>query len=136
MTIIIPLCDAYHRTPSQVKLSCTLNSVFFYTKPYIMTIQVNAPFKVSDNLQALIEEKVEKLSTFFERIQSAEVFLRDEENSNQQDPRANTVELRLHVPGNTLYADFSADTFEKALAETTEKMRRQLIKHKEKISSF
>lgn len=101
-----------------------------------MTIQVNAPFKVSDNLQALIEEKVEKLGTFFERIQSAEVFLKDEENSNQQDPRGNTVELRIHVPGNTLFADFSAETFEKALAETTEKMRRQLIKHKEKISSF
>lgn len=101
-----------------------------------MTIQVNAPFKVSDNLQALIEEKVEKLGTFFERIQSAEVFLKHEENSNQQDPRATTVELRIHVPGSILHADYSAETFEKALAETTDKMRRQLIKHKEKISSY
>ncbi|MBK7871472.1 MAG: ribosome-associated translation inhibitor RaiA [Saprospiraceae bacterium] len=101
-----------------------------------MTIQVNAPFKISDNLQALIEDKIGKLETFYERIHEAEVFFKDEENSNQQAPKGNTVELRLHVPGNILYAEFSDETYEKALAETVEKMRRQLIKHKEKVNPY
>ncbi len=101
-----------------------------------MKIQMNAPFKVSDHLQALVDEKVGKLETFFERIQSIEVFLKDEENSNQQAPKGNTVEIRVQVPGQTLYADYSSDTFEKALAETVEKMRRQLIKHKEKVNPY
>lgn len=98
-----------------------------------MTIQVNAAFNVSDNLQALIDEKVGKLGTYFERIQNTEVFLKDEEKRSNQDPQGETVEIRIHVPGQTLYADASADSYEKALADAVDKMRRQIIKHKELI---
>ena len=44
-----------------------------------MTIQTNAPFQVSDDLQNLVNEKVNKLSTYFEKIESVTVFFRDEE---------------------------------------------------------
>lgn len=100
-----------------------------------MTIQVNAPFNVSDNLQALIDEKVGKLGTYYERIQSTEVFLKDQENRSNNAPKGETVEIRMYVPGHTLYADASADTYEKALADAADKMRRQIIKHKELIKN-
>ena len=44
-----------------------------------MEIKVQAPFHVNQPLQELIDEKVNKLATLFERITSAEVFLKKEE---------------------------------------------------------
>ena len=97
-----------------------------------MTIRVNAPFSISDNLQALIDEKVGKLNNYFERIQTTEVFLKEEENRGKNAPKGETVEIRMYVPpGHTLYADASAETFEVALADAADKMRRQIIKYKE-----
>lgn len=100
-----------------------------------MTIRVNAPFSISDNLQALIDEKVGKLDNYFERIQSTEVFLKDQENRSNNAPKGETVEIRMYVPGHTLYADASAESFEKALADAADKMRRQIIKYKEQMNS-
>lgn len=100
-----------------------------------MTIRVNAPFSISDNLQALIDEKVGKLDNYFERIQSTEVFLKDQENRSNNAPKGETVEIRMYVPGHTLYADASAESFEKALADAADKMRRQIIKYKEQLNS-
>jgi len=100
-----------------------------------MTIRINAPFSISDELQALIDEKVGKLGTYFERIQSTEVFLKDQENRSNHAPKGETVEIRIFVPGQTLYADASADSFEKALAGAADKMKRQIIKYKEQLNS-
>jgi ribosomal subunit interface protein len=99
-----------------------------------MTIQVNAPFQVSDNLQALIDEKIGKLSTYFERIESAEVFFKDEEHHSNGSLEVNTAELKLLVPGHTLYAAETSESYEKSLTATAEKMRKQLIKHKEQLT--
>lgn len=98
-----------------------------------MTIQVNAPFQVSDNLQSLIEEKVGKLATYFERIESAEVFFRDEDNNTHATPTAKTAEIKLIVPGQVLFADETSESFEKSLTVAAEKMRKQLIKYKEQL---
>lgn len=98
-----------------------------------MTINVNAPFTVSDDLQALIEDRVSKLSMFYERIQTADVFLKEEENRSNGSPKGNTVEIRLHVPGQILYADASSDSYERALPDTVDKMRRQVIRFKENL---
>ena len=98
-----------------------------------MNIQVQAPFQVSDELQGLIEEKVGKLPTFFERIHTATIFLREEEN-RRNISNGKTVEIRLEVPGHSLYADASADSFEKALAEAYDKVRRQIKKYKPQMA--
>ncbi len=100
-----------------------------------MTIQVNAPFQVSDSLRALIDEKVNKLMTYYERIESAEVFFRDEDHNTHATSLANTAEIKLIVPGHILYADETSESFEKSLSAATEKMRKQLIKHKELSTS-
>lgn len=99
-----------------------------------MTIQVNAPFQVSEHLQTLIDEKVGKLTTYFERIESAEVFFRNEDNSTHSTPTGNTAEIKLIVPGQILYADETSEAFEKSLTAATEKMRKQLIKYKQQLT--
>lgn len=97
-----------------------------------MMIQVNAPFHVNEGLQALIDEKVNKLTHYFERIESVEIFFRGEDN--QSTPVANTAEIKVLVPGQTLYADESSESYEKSLAAAADKMRKQLIKYKELLT--
>ncbi len=99
----------------------------------MMNILVQAPFQVSDELQGLIEEKVGKLPTFFERIHTATVFLKEEEN-RRQTSNGKTLEIRLEVPGHSLYADASADSYERALADAYDKMRRQIKKYKQQMA--
>ena len=43
-----------------------------------MKIQLEAPFQVSEPMQALIQKKVDRLNTFYNRITSAYVYLKDE----------------------------------------------------------
>ncbi len=95
-----------------------------------MKIDVQAPFSVSEPMQNLIHEKVNKLGLFYERIQSARVYLKDDvQRFNHKDSRK--VEIEVTVPGNTLYADDSAENFEKAIAGAAEKMRRQIRRYKQ-----
>lgn len=99
----------------------------------MMNIQVHADFSVSGHLQQLIEEKVGKLETYFDRIICADIYLKTEDNRSQQSLEE-TVEINMQVPGQLLHTEAHSDTFEKSLAEATEKMRRQLIKHKELVN--
>ncbi len=96
----------------------------------MLYIQVHANFAVSEHLQQLIEEKVRKLSTFHDRILSAEVFLKLEERRHNQ-AMEQTVELNLQVPGQILHTEDHSETFEKSLQAAVDKMRKQLVKHKE-----
>ncbi len=98
-----------------------------------MTIQVHAPFPVYEHLQGLIDEKVGKLETYFDRIHAAEVFFKEEENRSFQSPNGKVVEIKIEVPGQVLYADDNTDHFEKSLAGAAEKIRRQLKKYKENL---
>ncbi|MFM8450074.1 MAG: ribosome hibernation-promoting factor, HPF/YfiA family [Haliscomenobacter sp.] len=94
-----------------------------------MKIDVQAPFSVSEPMQQLIEDKLGKLQLFFERIQDATVFLKDDvQRFHHKESRK--VEIELSIPGNTLFAEDSAESFEKALSGAAEKMRRQLEKYK------
>ena len=98
-----------------------------------MKLQIEAPFQLSAPMEELVNEKVNKLSTFFERITSAHVFFKDEvQRFQRKDQR--TVEIRIEVPGNSLFASDSAETFEKAIANATQKLQRQLKKYKESLS--
>ena len=97
-----------------------------------MKFQLEAPFQVSEPMQALIKEKIDKLHTYYNRITSAHVFMKDEVNRiHHKDQR--TVEIRVEVPGNSLFASDSAESFEKAIAEASEKLQRQLKRYKENL---
>ena len=99
-----------------------------------MTIQVQAPFQVNEDMQALIDEKVGKLEQYFDRITRVDLFFKITEKRHQR-REGKTVEIELHVPKTVLYADAQADAFEKALADVTEKMRRQLLKYKKQMNN-
>jgi putative sigma-54 modulation protein len=96
-----------------------------------MRVNIQSEFKVSDNLDALIRERLDKLATFYERIERADVFVK---RGDGKGPDHKTVEIRLAVPGPDLHAKGNDEVVEKAVTEAADKLRRQLLKMKERMN--
>ncbi|HMQ00076.1 MAG TPA: ribosome-associated translation inhibitor RaiA [Cyclobacteriaceae bacterium] len=95
-----------------------------------MKIQVHSiRFDADQKLLDFIQKKLDKLDTFYDRIVDAEVFLR----LNNEGVENKTVEVKLNVPGQQLFAKEQAKSFEEATDEATESLRRQISKFKEKL---
>ena len=97
-----------------------------------MNIQVQAPFQINEPMQVLIEEKLSKLQKFFDRITTAEVYLRLDGHQRLLS-KEKTVEIQLHVPRQVLYAKENSDSFEKSLSIAADKMKRQILKYKRNL---
>ena len=87
-------------------------------------------FDADAKLISFIEHKVEKLERFFDHIISVDVVLRLE-NSGQI--RDKVAEIKLQVPKNLLIAKETEKSFEAAIDTAVDALRRQLIKHKERM---
>jgi putative sigma-54 modulation protein len=86
-------------------------------------------FEADQKLTDFIQQKIDKLETFFDRIVEGEVFLK---HNNTDGIDNKTVEIKLFVPGATLFSEEDAPSFEAAADAAVEAMRRQLKKYKEK----
>ena len=101
------------------------------TKKYsAMQVQIHSiHFDADRRLLDFIQEKLEKLNTFHDSLIRAEVFLRLEKNSDNENKVA---EVKLHVPGADLFAKRRASSFEAAGDEVTEALRRQILKQRKR----
>lgn len=97
-----------------------------------MEIQIEAPWRLKAYLENVIYKKLMKLVTFNDRLIKAEVYLKSGDNIAPEDK---VVEVTLRMPGPDIFAESCADTHEKAVADCAEKLRRQIIKRKEKRAS-
>ena len=97
-------------------------------KVQTQSIHFDADVKLTD----FIEQKLEKLERFYDQIIMADVMLRLE-NSGQV--RDKVAEIKLKVPGAVLIAKETEKSFEAAIDSSVEALRRQLIKHKERVRS-
>jgi len=66
-----------------------------------MQIQIHAPFEVNTLLKGLVERKVRKLTTFYDRIVRADVFFKLE---GPQSPDGKIIEINLSLPGKDAFA--------------------------------
>lgn len=80
-------------------------------------------------MNEFIENKLEKLETFFDKIVDEDVYLKLESHQQLKDK---TAEIKLNVPGVTLFSSETAKNFEAATDLAAESLRRQLKKYKEK----
>ena len=98
-----------------------------------MDIKVQAVnFTADSGLVEFTEERLGKLEQFFDQIISSEVFLK----VDKADSKGNKdVEIRISIPGKDLFASKQCDSFEEAIDETVDALRRQVIKHKEKLTA-
>ncbi|HEY9046171.1 MAG TPA: ribosome-associated translation inhibitor RaiA [Ohtaekwangia sp.] len=95
-----------------------------------MKVQVHSiHFDADSKLINFIQKKLDKLDTFYNRLVDSEVFLR----LNNEGIENKTVEIKLRVPGNMLFATEKARSFEAAADLATDALRMQLEKFKTKI---
>ena len=84
---------------------------------------------MSNDLKEFITKKVSKLENYIDKLTSADVYLKLENHSQVKDK---TIDIKINIPGTTLFASETAKTFEAATDEAVNAMRRQIKKHKEK----
>ena len=96
-----------------------------------MNIKVNSVhFKADKKLEAFINEKLQKMPALFDGIIGSEVMLKVENNDDHDNK---LVEIRLLIRGYDLFAKKQAKTFEEATDLAVEALRKQIVKHKDKI---
>ncbi|MCK9219444.1 MAG: ribosome-associated translation inhibitor RaiA [Bacteroidales bacterium] len=96
-----------------------------------MKVKINSVhFKVDKKLEDFINDRMEKLHIFFEGVIGSEVILKMDNTETRENKIA---EIRLLIKGYDLFAKKEALTFEAAIDQATEALRKQLVKHKEKV---
>jgi len=89
-------------------------------------------FDADQKLIKFIQKKADKLDRFFDRIIDGEVFMRLDKDNNMENK---IIEIKLNIPRNQLFVKERAKTFEAASDLAVEAMKKQIIKHKDKIMS-
>lgn len=90
-------------------------------------------FDADKKLLTFIQEKLDKLNHFYDGIISGDVILK----LDKSDDSANKIaEIRLHIPGNDLFAKKQCKSFEEAVDLSLEALKTQVKKHKEKVKGM
>ncbi|MCK9204081.1 MAG: ribosome-associated translation inhibitor RaiA [Bacteroidales bacterium] len=96
-----------------------------------MNVKINSVhFKADKKLEAFVTDRMEKLQTFFDGVIGSEVVLKLDNGETRENKIA---EIRLLIRGYDLFAKKEALTFEAAIDLATDALRKQLVKHKEKV---
>jgi putative sigma-54 modulation protein len=96
-----------------------------------MKVSVHAVnFTVDRKLVDFIQERLGKLEKYYDKVVSADVFLKVEKTSDKENK---VVEVKIHVPGDDFMVKKQCKTFEEAIEVSAESLERLLIKRKEKI---
>jgi len=92
----------------------------------IQSVHFDADKKLID----FANEKVNKLTTFFDGIISCEIILRLDKSSTSDNKVA---EIKLAIKGNDLFSKKQSLSFEESIDLACEALKTQLIKYKEKL---
>jgi putative sigma-54 modulation protein len=86
-------------------------------------------FSMNSNLQKYIDKRLSKLSLYYNRIVSVDLYL----NLDNQSSQANkSVELRVNIPGEDVVVGKKSESFEKSLDMASTTAERMLKRRKEK----
>ena len=96
-----------------------------------MKVNVHAfNFAVYKKLVDFIQDRMDKLEKYYDKIVSSDVFLKVEKTSDKENK---IVEVKIHVPGDDFMVKKQCKTFEEAIENSAESLERLLVKRKEKI---
>ena len=97
-----------------------------------MRLQIQAiHFDADASLLAFIQQKMDKLDTFYDRITSGEVFLKLDGNETNK-VHTKLLEVKLYEPGGTMFVKEQGTTFEEATDLAIETLKIQVKKFKNK----
>jgi ribosome hibernation promoting factor len=88
-------------------------------------------FDADSKLLGVVQKKMDKLETFFDRIIDGEVYMR----LNNEGIKNKTVEIKINIPGDQLFATAASSSFEAATDGATNALKKQVKRHKEKVMS-
>lgn len=83
--------------------------------------------EITPALRDYVESKLERITHHFDQVIDVKVTLSVEKLKQK-------VEATLHVPGNDLHAECADDNMYSAIDMLSDKLNRQVLKHKEKQS--
>lgn len=86
-------------------------------------------FDADRKLLDYINDKVTKLTLFFDNIITCEVFLKLDKSSDKENK---ITEIKILIPGKELFAKKQCKSFEEATDLVAEALRKQVVKHKER----
>ncbi len=99
-----------------------------------MTVQIQSVhFDADQKLLDFVEERIDKLTHFYDGIISSDVTLRIDNSSNADNKIA---EIKVHIAGNDLFAKKQCKSFEEAVDTSIEALKAQVKKHKEKVKGL
>lgn len=87
-------------------------------------------FTADSKLLDFVNEKVKKLTTYYDGIISSEVILKLDKSNNSENKIA---EIKMLCKGQEFFAKRQCATFEEATDQTCEALKTQIKKHKEKL---
>jgi putative sigma-54 modulation protein len=97
-----------------------------------MKLVVNTKgFDADAELLDFFQKKADKLDTFFDRIVQGEAYMK---HNNTEGIDNKTVELKLFVPGTSMFSSHQAPTWQEGIDEVVDQMRRQLKRYKDKMA--
>jgi putative sigma-54 modulation protein len=90
-------------------------------------------FVADDKLVDFVSKKVQKLSTFHDKIVKVDVFLKlDNVVHTIKDKVA---EIRVHIPGHELFVKSSSKSFEESFENALDSIINQIKRKKEKLAA-
>lgn len=90
-------------------------------------------FDADDKLVDYVSKKVQKLSTFHDKIVKVDVFLKlDNVVHTIKDKVA---EIRVHIPGHELFVKSSSKSFEESFENALDSITNQIKRKKEKLAA-
>lgn len=96
-----------------------------------MKVNVHAVnFTVDGKLVDFIQERMNKLEKYYDKVVDADVFLKLEKSSDKENKVA---EIKVNVPGDDFMVKKQCKTFEEAVETSADSLERLLIKRKEKL---
>ncbi len=99
-------------------------------------MNINFEYKdvaASKRLEQLATEKLEKLENKYDFIVAADVYFKSENTSGKDTGKV--VEIRLNVPGTTLFSSTNSTSFEASIAKAVSEVQGQVQKRKEKMQA-
>jgi putative sigma-54 modulation protein len=78
-------------------------------------------FTAGEGLKSFIYQKLVDVQRFYSDVVGAEVYLREENTA----PDNKTARVKMNIPGNDIVADSTASSWEAAVSEAFEKIKRQ-----------
>ncbi len=90
-------------------------------------------FNVDRKLVDFVQEKVDKLEKYYDKIISSDVFLKLENTSDKENK---TVEIKISVPGDDFVVKKTAKSFEEGVDLAVDSLERSIVKRKEKLRAI